>query len=130
MTRFVVDGMNVVGTQADGWWRDRDEAVRRLIRRLQRAAARSGDDITLVLDGRPLDDIPEGTHDGVAVHYARRSGRDAADDRIVDLVAGDDDASTLCVITSDRALVDRVAAMGADSEGAQAFLRRVQRLGA
>lgn len=130
MTRFVVDGMNVIGAQADGWWRDRDGAARRLLRRLQHAVARSGDDISLVLDGRPLADLPEGEHEGVVVRYARRRGRDAADDRIAQLVATDDNADDLCVVTSDRALVERVTATGAMTEGAGAFLRRLQRLGA
>jgi|SRR5919201_2665065 predicted RNA-binding protein with PIN domain len=129
MTRFVVDGMNVIGARPDGWWRDRDAAVRRLLARLQHAAARSGDEMTLVVDGRPLADLPEGMHRGVTVHYARRHGRDAADDRIVELVQ-DDDVGTLCVVTSDRALTERVAAAGAGTEPAGAFLRRLDRLGA
>jgi predicted RNA-binding protein with PIN domain len=130
MTRFVVDGMNVIGAQADGWWRDRDAAVRRLLARLQHAARRSDDEISLVLDGRPLADLPEGMHRGVTVRYARRPGRDAADDRIVKLVDTDDNAGELRVVTSDRALADRVTANGATTEGAGSFLRRVQRLGA
>jgi predicted RNA-binding protein with PIN domain len=130
MTRFVVDGMNVIGAQADGWWRDPDAAVRRLLARLQHAARRSGDEISLVLDGRPLADLPEGMHRGVTVHYARRPGRDAADDRIVELVETDDDAGELRVVTSDRALADRVTESGATTEGAGSFLRRLQRLGA
>jgi predicted RNA-binding protein with PIN domain len=87
MARYVVDGMNVIGARPDGWWRDRDAAARRLLARLQRAAERSDDEISVVLDGRPLADVPEGVHRGVTVHYARRAGRDAADDRIVELVA-------------------------------------------
>jgi predicted RNA-binding protein with PIN domain len=130
MARFVVDGMNVIGAQADGWWRDRDGAARRLLSRLQHAAARSGDEISLVFDGRPLPDLPEGDHGGVAVGYPRRSGRNAADDRIVDMVEGDDDAGALVVVTSDRDLVDRVTAIGARTEGARTFLRRLQQLGA
>jgi predicted RNA-binding protein with PIN domain len=129
MARYVVDGMNVIGSKPDGWWRDRDAAVRRLLRRLQHAAARSGDDFTLVLDGRPLPDLPEGVHGGVTVRYAGRRGRDAADDRIVELVTVDDDPATVRVVTSDRALAARVAA-GASTEGARAFLRRLERLGA
>jgi predicted RNA-binding protein with PIN domain len=63
------------------------------------------------------------------VHYAQRAGRDAADDRIVDLVATEKDAQELCVVTSDRALADRVSVIGATTEGARAFLRRLERLG-
>jgi predicted RNA-binding protein with PIN domain len=130
MTRTVVDGMNVIGSRPDGWWRDRDAAVRRLLGRLQHAATRSDDALTLVLDGRPPADLAEGEHDGVAVRYARRRGRDAADDRIAELVAADAEPATLCVVTSDRALADRVIALGATTEGAGAFLRRLDRLGA
>jgi predicted RNA-binding protein with PIN domain len=130
MERFVVDGMNVIGAQADGWWRDRDGAARRLLSRLQHAVAYSGLEITLVLDGRPLADLPEGEHGGVAVCYARRAGRDAADDRIVELVDTSGDASTIRVVTSDRDLVDRVTELGATAEGAGTFLGRRQGLGA
>jgi predicted RNA-binding protein with PIN domain len=130
MTRTVVDGMNVIGAQADGWWRDRDGATRRLLRRLQHAATRSDDSLTLVLDGRPPADLAEGDHGGVEVCYARRSGRNAADDRIVELVASDADSASVRVVTSDRELVDRVSVLGATTEGAGAFLRRLGRLGA
>jgi hypothetical protein len=30
----VVDGNNVIGSVADGWWRDRPKAARRLLARL------------------------------------------------------------------------------------------------
>jgi predicted RNA-binding protein with PIN domain len=130
MARYVVDGMNVIGSKPDGWWRDRDAAVRRLLRRLQDAEARSGDEFTPLLDGRPLPDLPERVRGGVTVRDASRRGRDAADDRIVELVTGDDDPAALRVVTSDRALADRVAAAGASTEGARAFLGRLERLGA
>lgn len=120
--RLVVDGMNVIGSRPDGWWRDRDGAVRRLHERLV-ARARDGEVITLVLDGRPLSDLPEGTHDGVAVLYARRRGRDAADDRIVELVDADDVASEITVVTSDRELAARVRALGAAVVGARTIER-------
>ena len=69
MPRLVVDGMNVIGSRPDGWWRDRDGAVRRLLAKLQALAHTDGDDITLVLDGRPLPDVSEGEHDGVQVQH-------------------------------------------------------------
>ncbi len=130
MTRIIVDGMNVIGARPDGWWRDRDAAVWRLLRRLQDASARSGDAFTLVLDGRPIADIAEGEHERVDVRYARRGGRNAADDRIVELVAAAPDAAELLIVTSDRDLVDRVSARGAATEGAGTFLRRLESLGA
>jgi predicted RNA-binding protein with PIN domain len=129
MARTVVDGMNVIGSRPDGWWRDRDAAALRLLRRLQRAAAGSGDAFVLVLDGRPRSEMAEGEHGGVDVRYARRRGRDAADDRIVELVAADSDPAGLRVVTSDRALADRVTALGASAEGAGAFLRELDRFG-
>jgi hypothetical protein len=130
MARTVIDGMNVIGSRADGWWRDRDAAARRLLGRLQHAATCSRDALTVVLDGRPPADLPEGDHDGVEGRYARRRGRDAADDRIVELVAADSDPASLRVVTSDRDLVDRVTALGATTEGTGTFLRRLDGLGA
>jgi nicotinic acid mononucleotide adenylyltransferase/predicted RNA-binding protein with PIN domain len=117
--RLIVDGNNMIGSRPDGWWRDRNGAARRLVAELQTQAARSGDRIAVVLDGRPLDGLPEGVHAGVLVAYARRHGRDAADDRIVEEVERDRDPSSLTVVTSDRALAERVRGFGARVEGAR-----------
>ncbi len=119
---MIVDGNNVIGSRPDGWWRDRPGAARRLITALQTLARRSGDRISVVLDGRPLPDIPEGVHDGVLVAYATRAGRDAADDRIVAEVEQDREPATLVVVTSDRGLAERVRALGATVEGAGTLL--------
>lgn len=123
MAHLIVDGMNVLGSRPDGWWRDRDAAVRRLAADL--AAARGDDRITVVFDGAPLPDLPEGEHGGVVVFYAGRSGADAADDRIVELVEAEPDPSSLTVVTSDRTLADRVARVGAAVEGAGRFRGRI-----
>jgi predicted RNA-binding protein with PIN domain len=125
--RLIVDGNNVIGSRPDGWWRDRPAAARRLIAALQVLARKTGDRISVVLDGRPLPDVPEGVHDGVLVAYATRAGRDAADDRIVAEVARDRDPSSLVIVTSDRALTDRVRAYGAVVEGAGALLTQLDR---
>jgi nicotinic acid mononucleotide adenylyltransferase/predicted RNA-binding protein with PIN domain len=127
--RVIVDGNNVIGSRPDGWWRDRPGAARRLIAALQELARRSGDRICVVLDGRPLGDVPEGVHGGVLVAYATRAGRDAADDRIVTEVERDRDPSSLVVVTSDRGLSERVRALGADVEGAGTLLAQLDRLG-
>jgi hypothetical protein len=95
---------------------------------LQQLARESRDRISVVLDGRPLPDLPEGVHDGVLVAYATRSGRDAADDRIADEVAHDRDPASLVVITSDRGLTERVRAAGAKVEGAGTLLARLDAL--
>jgi predicted RNA-binding protein with PIN domain len=117
--------MNVIGSRPDGWWRDRDGAVRRLLGRLQALVSTSGEPVLLVLDGRPPADVPEGDHDGVEVRYATRRGRNAADDRIVELVGARDDAHALTVVTSDRDLRRRVEAFGAEVVGAGTLLERL-----
>jgi predicted RNA-binding protein with PIN domain len=119
--RVIVDGNNVIGSRPDGWWRDRPGAAHRLIEQLQARAANTGERIAVVLDGRPMHEFPEGVHDGVLVAYAQRAGRDAADDRIVDEVERDADPSSLTVVTSDRALAERVRALGAAVEGARSI---------
>jgi predicted RNA-binding protein with PIN domain len=102
----VVDGSNVIGTVPDGWWRDRPAAAHRLLVRLQCLHARTGDEVLLVLD--VVDpELPEGDHSGVVVYYATRRGRNAADDRIRELV-GELDRDRLEVVTSDRALASDV----------------------
>jgi nicotinic acid mononucleotide adenylyltransferase/predicted RNA-binding protein with PIN domain len=121
--RIIVDGNNVIGSRPDGWWRDRAGASRRLVEDLRALALRTGDRIAVVLDGRPLTELPEGVHERVLVAYARRAGRDAADDRIVEEVTRDRDPATLIVVTSDRALAERVRALGARVEGATSISR-------
>ena len=123
--RMIVDAMNVIGSRPDGWWRDRDGAVRRLVERVQSLAGHVPDEITVVADGRPLDDLPEGMHGRVQLLYARRGGRNAADDRIIELLEEMEDASEATVVTSDRDLSARARDLGADVVGAKAFLERL-----
>jgi predicted RNA-binding protein with PIN domain len=117
--------MNVIGSRPDGWWRDRDRAARHLLEQLQRLGAATGDELTLVLDGRPPPDLPEGGHGGVDVLYARRPGRDAGDDRVVEAVAAAPDPGAVCVVTSDRGLAGRARELGAEVIGAGTLLRRL-----
>ncbi len=126
MERLIVDGMNVIGARPNGWWRDRAGAQRRLVGQLQGLAEAAGADVTVVLDGRPLADLPEGPHDGVRVLYASRRGRNAADDRIVELVAGDADPQSLQIVTSDAELRRRVQELRAEVVGSSALLRRIE----
>lgn len=120
----LVDGNNVMGAAADGWWRDPPAAVRRLLARLQRYGAATGIPVVLVLD-RPQPDLAPGEHDGVVVRYATRAGRDAADDRVVALVDEGGVGDAVEVVTSDRALAGRLAARGVGVVGAGTFLRRL-----
>ncbi|HYM16568.1 MAG TPA: NYN domain-containing protein [Dehalococcoidia bacterium] len=127
MAHLIVDAMNVIGSRPDGWWRDRDSAVRRLIGSLQRLAAADGRPITVVVDGRPLADMGEGEHGDVSVLYAW-PGRNAADDRIVELLEEAADAAAYEVVTSDRGLAERVRACGASVRGARGLLDELDSL--
>jgi predicted RNA-binding protein with PIN domain len=127
MRTVIVDGNNVMGAAADGWWRNRPAAVRRLLARVQCYARAVDDEVVLVLDV-PHADLPEGDHDGVTVRYATRRGRDAADDRIRELLA-DVDARQSLVVTSDRALKADALEAGAQVIGAGTFLDRLEAAG-
>jgi predicted RNA-binding protein with PIN domain len=122
MERYLVDGMNVIGSRPDGWWRDLDAAVLRLARCLAAWQAAEGADVTVVFDGRPppgLDDVDLG---GLEVAFAGK-GR-PADDEIVRRVGTDPDSGSLQVVTSDRPLAERVRAAGAgEVVGAGRFRR-------
>jgi len=108
---LVVDGMNVIGSVPDGWWRDRTGAMRRLLGRLQ--ALEEGD-VWLVLDGRERD---LGDPGDVHVCWAP-----VADELIARLAA---DHPGCRVVTSDAELADRVRAAGGRVEAAGAFRRRL-----
>ncbi len=127
VARLIVDGMNVIGSRPDGWWRDRPAAARRLARRLEALASASGDELTVVFDGRPGRSGPPERPEGgpLRVLYARRGGRNAADERIAELVADAADPASLTVVTSDAALRREVEALGASVAGASLLLRRL-----
>lgn len=114
--RTYIDAMNVIGSRPDGWWRDREGAMRRLIDEIR---AWAEDDVTVVLDSGPDDLL--GTVGPVTVIRARRRGRDAADDEIARLVQPGDR-----VVTSDATLVERIRERGAEVEGAGTFRRRLE----
>lgn len=115
----------MIGSVADGWWRDRPAAVRRLLGRLQCYRRHTGDTVILVLDV-PQNDLPSGAHDGVEVCYPRRRGRDAADERILELL-DERDLGHVEVVSSDRALGAGATRRGVDVVGAGAFLARLDR---
>ena len=128
--RLIVDGMNVIGSRPDGWWRDRAGAARRLVRRLKALTDASGDELTVVFDGRPGRSGPPEQPEGgpLRVLYARRGGRNAADERIAELVAEDAQPASLTVVTSDAALRREVEALGARVVGSSTLLRRLDAL--
>jgi predicted RNA-binding protein with PIN domain len=125
--RWLVDGMNLIGSRPDRWWNDPDRAVRRLIDELDRYAAATGEQVTVVFDRRPPDVRP-GRHGSVGVAFASRRGRNAADHEIVDLVGGDPDPAGARVVTSDRRLAERVRDLGAGVEPSSRFRRRIDRV--
>jgi predicted RNA-binding protein with PIN domain len=116
--------MNVIGSRADRWWNDPDRAVRRFIDELVRFAEATGDDVVVVFDRRPQDVTP-GRHGPIEVVFASRRGRNAADHEIAGLVAEDGTPATLTVVTSDRALADRVKQRGAQVASAGSFRTRL-----
>src|SRR3954447_18057068 len=90
--RWFIDAMNVIGSRPDGWWRDRDGAMRRFIAEV---GAWATEPVTIVLDSGPDDLVtspgvrvredgrPNPVPGDVTVVRAARRGRDAADDEIV-----------------------------------------------
>lgn len=119
---LIVDAMNVIGSRPDGWWRDREGAIARLVAALDGLAAERGEEkVTVVLEREPRRPL---TPERVEVLWAERPGRDAADDEIVRrlpqwVAAGEG----VTVVTSDRGLAARAEAAGAAVEPARPFRR-------
>jgi predicted RNA-binding protein with PIN domain len=121
---LVIDGMNVVGSRPDGWWRDRDGAVRRLVERLG-VLTRPHERLIVIFDGKAPEDLPDGSYRGVEVRFEHREGANAADDAIVRVLTDELVGCEVTVVTSDRALQARAEARGAATLGAKAFLHQL-----
>lgn len=121
---IVVDAANVVGSVPDGWWRDRAGATARLLERLRGlssdgfAAARLGlsadrwfPELRVVVEGRAraVEDVA-----GIGVVRAAAGGDDTIVAEAQRLVG---DGREVTVVTSDRELRERVAAVGARTQG-------------
>ncbi|MEV0647339.1 hypothetical protein AB0I28_18925 [Phytomonospora sp. NPDC050363] len=124
----IVDAANVVGSVPDGWWRDRLGATTRLRDRIAGLAdyglpdpsvpewaAHGPVEVVMVVEGKARGVEPSDT---VGVVSADGSG----DDAIVALVAEAAPRHTL-VVTADRALRDRVTALGAAITGPRSISR-------
>ena len=129
--RLLIDAANVMGSRPDGWWRDRTGALRRLIEELQPLAAARPGPVIVVVEGSAGAALVAGRHGDIEVEHAVRGGRDAGDDRIVELLAapppggmapGHPDA----VVTADRTLIERAEAQGAIVVRPSALLRALQ----
>lgn len=116
--RWYVDGMNVIGTRPDGWWRDRDAAMLHLVDLLERWAAAEGEDVVVVFERKPSPPIRSTV---IEVAHAPRARRDAADDEIVRRVRLEPQPALVRVVTSDRWLADQVSLLGAGVHGAEMF---------
>jgi hypothetical protein len=117
--RWIVDGMNVIGSRPDGWWKDRRGAMVALVARLERWAA-DGDDITVVFERPPSPPIGSSS---ITVAHAPRAAPNSGDDEIARLVQADAEPAEIRVVTSDNALADRVRAAGAMVYPAERFRR-------
>ena len=116
--RWIVDGMNVIGTRPDGWWKDRRGAMASLVDRLERWAAVDGDDVTVVFERPPSPPISSSV---IGVTHAPKAAANSADDEIVALVRADARPRDIRVVTSDGALSDRVRAAGASAYSSESF---------
>jgi predicted RNA-binding protein with PIN domain len=121
--RWIVDGMNVIGTRPDGWWRDRDAAMLRLVDLLERWAAEEGEDVVVVFERQPSPPIRSTV---IEVAHAPKPKANAADDEIVRRLRADPQPSAVRVVTSDRGLAERASAAGATVEGADSFRTRIE----
>ena len=122
-TRWLIDGMNVIGSRPNGWWRNRRGAIQKFTERVAEFVALSGDSATVVFDGKPFSLPTE-----VDVVFAP-GGPNAADDAIVGIVGivlDDVEPFEVTVVTSDRELARRVRDRGVDTLTASAFLRHLE----
>jgi predicted RNA-binding protein with PIN domain len=120
--RWLVDGMNVIGTRPDGWWRDRDGAMLKLVKLLEHWAAHEGEDVTVVFERAPSPPIRSTV---IEVAHAPKPKPNAADDEIVRRLKADREPTAIRVVTSDRWLADQAWAAGASVEGSDSFRSRL-----
>jgi predicted RNA-binding protein with PIN domain len=120
--RWLVDGMNVIGSRPDGWWRDRDAAMLRLVKLIEHWAAYEGEDVTVVFERAPRPPIRSTV---IEIAHAPKPKADAADDEIIRRLRADPQPTAVRVVTSDRWLADRAWAVGASVEGADSFRSRL-----
>lgn len=121
--RWLVDGMNVIGSRPDRWWKDRDAAMLKLVDQLERWAAAEGEDVVVVFERKPSPPIRSTV---IEVMHAPKPRANAADDEIVRLLQADDQPQSIRVVTSDRGLSERASGYGATVEGSVSFRSRIE----
>ena len=120
---LLVDGNNVMG-QTPGWHRDRSGARRRLVDELVAYVGATRARMTVVFDGEPDPEMPDGVAvRGVRVFYPAR-GSDA-DTLIEKLLARMKDRAGVTVVTSDRRLADECRLLGARVMRSGEFRRKM-----
>jgi predicted RNA-binding protein with PIN domain len=120
--RYLVDGMNVIGTRPDGWWKDRDAAMARLVDRLERWVAETGADVTVVFERKPNPPLRSTV---IEVAHAPKARPNSADDEIVRLLRSDPNPGSIRVVTSDNVLTNLVHGLGATVEPSSRFRERI-----
>jgi len=121
---WVVDGMNLIGSRPDGWWRDRAGARRRLVTQLATLVGPNVE-VTVVFDGRAgPGEVGAADAAGVTARFAP-GGPNAADHAIVALLPSllppSGHETEVTVVTSDAALADSVRRTGVAVVGVRAF---------
>jgi predicted RNA-binding protein with PIN domain len=121
--RWLVDGMNVIGSRPDGWWKDRHGAMMGLVQQLERFCEHNGEQVTVVFERAPR---PAISSEVIEIAFAPRARRNAADEEIVRLVNRDRSPSDICVVTSDQGLAEQVRRAGAAVQSAGNYRRLIQ----
>lgn len=119
---LIVDGMNVLGSRPDGWWRDRPAAMRRLVAALDELAREHKLPVEVCFDGSEHAAVAAAATDRVRVWFAP-GGPNAADREIAARVRAAEDPALLLVVTSDRRLQASIKAAGGRSTGSGGFAR-------
>ena len=110
--------MNVIGSRPDGWWKDRHGAMVGLVDRLDRWASAQGEHVTVVFERPPAKAISSSV---IEVAHAPKAGANSADDEIVRRLQADPRPTEIRVVTSDKALAERVQNIGASTYRAEGF---------
>lgn len=119
---MLVDAANVIGSRPDGWWRDRPGAARRFIDQLRTStiAGRLEPPVIVVVEGAARSGVAEDDVDGVRVLHAAASG----DDLLVELAMAAAPQPVI-LVSADRELRRRVAAVGGSAVGPEWLRRRL-----
>jgi len=99
-TVLIVDGANVVGARADGWWKDRAAAARALHEQLLIADVPQ-DVVVLVLEGGAKAGVKAGRDAHVRTVHAPRDGDSTI---LAETRAAAERGARVTVVTADRAL--------------------------